>query len=356
MAAVNTSFIPLQSNGSGDAEALGLKVWMGEVAGAYFQSSVTEGLFDFKSTGGGLTEAQWIVSGRRGSVYHTRGEDVLVDQDAGSNDYVETLNTAEVTVRIDRPLIAPSFLDRQDSILTHFDAQSEMRRQAGQTLARTVDLHRLVCVGRGAHRHEDNTTDANDGVFVTGVKAGASSVTAIADATFVGGASESAAGTEAAIALMAERFDNLENQKDGRYMFCDPETYHFLISNLDDYIDRDFAGEGSKARAMIPYVHGFRIIPTTNMPTGTITNPSGLGNGNTTNKYALKATGLKALFATREALAEVRLGGGFGGESAYIPERMGTLVNSYWVGGMKELRPESCGAIYNAAIPSNPND
>ena len=356
MAAPNTVFIPLQSNASGDAEALGLKVWAGETAGAFMQASVTEGRFNFKTASGGATETQWIVSGRRGSEYHTRGEDILIDQSADSRDYVKTLKTAEVVVRTDRPLIAPSFLDRQDSILTHFDSQAEMRRQAGQTLARTIDKNRLICVARGAHRHEANGTDANDGVFVEGVKAGSDAVTALSSVTFAGGSGETADGTEEFISRMAERFDNLEVPMEGRMMFVGPSVYHYLVNNLDDYINVDLRGEGSKARATIFHASGFEIIKTTNMPTGTIANPAGLGSGSSTNKYAIKATGLAALFATRDALAETRLSGGFSIDANYIPERRGMLVDMAWSGGIKELRPECCGAIYNAAIPANPND
>jgi len=351
MAIASTNFIPLQANSTGDAEALGLKVWMGDVAGAYFQSSVTEGLFNYKGVGGGLTEAQWVVTARRGSEYFIRGEDILEGSGGSgqSTDYLETLPTQEVTVKVDRPLIAPSFLDRQDSILTHFDSQAEMRRQSGQELARTVDLHRMICITRGAHRIDGGSSGTEVNTFVSGLKANA---TAFKVDDFADSADTDGSLTQAGIALMAERFDENDVPDDGRVMFVNPQVYHFILDKLDDYIDRDFAGEGSKARAMIPYCHGFRIVKTTNLPNTQYTHPTGAVGGSSGNKYTVDATGLKALFATRDALAEVRLGGGFGGESAYIQERMGTMVNSYWVGGMKELRPEACGAIYLDALPS----
>jgi hypothetical protein len=356
MTAVNTLYLPLAVNDGTDAEELGLKMWVGEVAGAFYQSSVTEGLFDFKTIGGGATEAQWIVTGRRGSEYHTRGEDLLTDQSAASADYVKHLNTAEVTVKFDRPLDASSFLDRQDSILSHYPHQTEMRRQSGQTLARTIDLHRLICIARGAHRHEVNGNNVDDGVFVDGVKDDTTDhVTAFGSATFATGASEDPDATQEYIALMAERFDNLEVPEE-RVMFVNPSVYHYILQYLDDYVDRDYGGEGSRARAMIPYIHGFRVIKTTNMPSGTIAHPAGAVGGSSGNKYAIKAAGLSALFATRDALAEVRLGSGFQAESEYLTWRKGTLVSLDWTGGMKELRPECCGAIYNDTIPSNPND
>lgn len=350
MTSVSTNFIPLQAEGAGDAEVLGLKRWVGEVYGAYARRSVTEGRFNFKSISGGATEAQFPVAARRGDEYFARGDDIL--EDSADASYVKTLPMNEVVVRLDRPNIASSFLDQQDSVLSHYDANVEMRIQAGETLARRQDRQRLICALRGAHRYDG--ASGNEDTFVDGLKPAVSSAspTVLEDADFV----SAATSTEATIALMAERFDDLEVPDEGRMMFVTPQVYWHLLENLDDHINTDFRGEGSKARGQIRYIHGFEIIKTTNLPTTDISsNPTNVAGGSTGNDYRVKGATLQALFARPDSIAEVRLGSGFNIESGYLINRMGTLVNPYYVGGKKELRPESCGAIYTTIPASAPN-
>lgn len=340
MAATNV-FSPGQPGGSGNVEGLYLKKFTGDVLLRYRRMNKTEGLGIAvrRMNGVGQSQAQFIVSGDRTAAYHVRGQNILED---GS--YLGETPYAEITCQIDRPLIAASLIDDMDRAMAHWDFTSEDRFQAAKRISNTLDERRLTMVARGASRNTAGS--GNMGLFLAGTKP--------VDTVVNSNAFNSAATFESALGTLQVAFDTNDIPETGRYLFVSPTTFNLMVRELDEYIDRDFAGEGSKPAGEIKRILGWNVVKTNSLAAvaaDVTTNPTGFANGATTNDYRHLGNGLMALAAGMGCIGEVTMGGtGFKTEGGRVPEYLGTLLNTMYIGGFKELRPEACGAVYSNTV------
>ncbi len=200
-----------QINAAGDANALFLKVFSGEVLSAFERENQMLGMTSVRSITSGKS-AQFPVTGTISSGYHTIGNEIL-----GS-----AVSKNEKVINIDDMLLASAFLGEIDELKNHYDVRSVYSREMGQALAKTVDKNLLNLVVL-ASRASANITGGNAGLQITSATAKTSAsalVTAIFDAI--------------------QSLDEKDVPSQGRYIVVAPDQYYQLC-NLDSLISRDFS-------------------------------------------------------------------------------------------------------------------
>jgi len=370
--AIADIFTPGTDVGGTDTQELFLIDWTDDVVLAYERKSVTEGRFARKfTTAGDMKAAQWILTARREAQHHARGEDLVTD-----GTYLGSTQSTQRLAYFDRPWVAPVLIDDMDRAQTHWPATAEERRQAAEAITRGLDSYRLRLLARAAWRHDDTaagaqalstTPDANDLTFLPGLKAsrtvvaGNDSGLGLNASNFMDPASGDPAVDLDIISYMAAAFDDNEVPEEDRVLYLNPTRYTYAVNNFSDMIDRDFSGQGSKAMRKVPYVLGFELVKTTNMPTQQMNDDPNMPVGQVTpgvgsNTYYHHADGLAALFGSRDAVGEVVLGSdGFGAESERQARLVSDFMNTLWYGGATELRCEGAGAVYTSATEENRN-
>src|SRR5262249_23694389 len=107
-----------------------------------------------------------------------------------------------------------------------------------------------------------------------------------------------------------------------------------LAAANKDLLNRDWAGEGSFARAELPQIAGIELVRTNHLP---ITDES--SDINVVSTYRGNWSKTAAVIATQYAAATVKLRD-LAGVSQYDARRLGTLIVAKFAMGHKALRPE----------------
>jgi len=210
-----------QINAAGDANALFLKVFSGEVLSAFERENQMLGMTSVRSITSGKS-AQFPVTGTISSGYHTIGNEIL-----GSS-----VNKNEKIINI----------DAVDKNL----------------------LNLAVLAGR--------TTTAN----VTGGNAGLKIVSATAKT--------SASALVTAIFDAIQNLDEKDVPSQGRYIVVAPDQYYQLC-NLDSLISRDFsANAGDRAKGTVVAIGGVPVIKS-NTAVSSFTDQSAASTAGTNNTY-----------------------------------------------------------------------
>lgn len=292
-----------QVNLAGDALALFLKVFAGEVITSFNTMNVAAALHMIRSITSGKS-AQFPVLGKAAASYHTPGAEIAGGQIAAN----------ERTIAIDGLLIAPLFIAQIDEAMNHYDVRSEYSRQAGEALAKVFDqqvLQVLVLAARAA-------------ATITGLSGG----TALTNAAYTTDGAVLASGIFAA----AQTLDEKDVPEDGeRYAIFKPAQYS-LLAQTTDVINRDWGGAGVYSEGKVLKVSGVSIVKSNNLPTtNIITGPTAYqGNFSTT----------AGVVFHRSAAGTVKLLD-LATEAEYDIRRQGTLIVSKYAVGHGILRPES---------------
>lgn len=290
----------LQVNNAGDARALGLKVFSGEVLTAFHQKNLALGLTRVRTISKGKS-AQFPVMGTTVAKYHTPGQLIQADQ----------LPTVERTVTIDDIAISAIFMADIDEKLAHFDTRATYSAECGQTLADLVDRNIFRMVAQAAFI-TDSTTAAAAGIAVpsTGQKYTANIV--IADPT---------SGNELVSAIFKAR-TQLRKANITQEAVCvlPPEMYEALVNvqdvNLVTWINKDTGGVGSVASGVVPYVAGIRIVESNNVPqanesAGLVGDPEPLADSSVGSGHQAKYRGdyslVLGLIFTKDCVATTKL-------------------------------------------------
>jgi hypothetical protein len=233
-----------QINGSGDVDALFLKVFAGEVLTAFEVNNVALGWTQMKTIANGKS-ASFPTFGRIGAEYHTPGTEITGLPTNGN----------EVVVTIDDLLISHSFIANIDEAKAHYDARSVYSTEMGRALATQMDKHILQTAVKAAR------TSA----FVTGLPGGSS----IYQGPLGGPATKDFmnVGLDLAYALFkaAETLDNNSVPEDGRVFFVRPAQYYALVQ-AKDTINSLWGGAGAYSDGKIFRVAGIEIVKTINLP------------------------------------------------------------------------------------------
>jgi hypothetical protein len=315
-----------QINGSGDVDALFLKVFAGEVLTAFEVNNIALAYTQVKTISNGKS-AQFPAFGRIGAEYHTPGNEITGLQMSG----------AEVVITIDDLLISHAFIANIDEAKAHYDARSVYSTEIGRALATQMDKHILqtaVLAARSAN-------------VVTGLPGGSS----IYNGPLGGPASKDflATGLDIAYALFkaAEILDNNSVPDDGRVFMCRPGQYYALIQ-AKDTINSLWGGAGAYSDGKIFRVAGIDIVKTINLPSTVVANGSvAAGTGN---RYAGDFTKTAGLVFHRSAVATVKLLD-LGMEAQYDIRRQGTLMVAKFAVGHGVLRPSGAVEVVQGLSP-----
>lgn len=267
---------PLQANLAGDAKALALKVFAGEVLTAYDTARVASRYVRNRQITSGKS-AQFPVLGKASGGYHTPGTE-LVGRSVASN---------EVVITIDDLLVSDVSIANYDEAMSHFDVRSEYSTQMGRFLANTEDKQ-LLQLGILAARSAARITGEQGGSVIT-------SATAATDAEAL----------IAAIFAAAQKFDEKDLPAEDRAFFVKPAQYYLLAQNTK-IMNKDWGGAGAYADGNVLRVAGMEIVKTNNLPFGA-TVAAGSTDAGTGDKYAGVFTNTVGLALQKGAMGSVTL-------------------------------------------------
>lgn len=300
-----------QINGAGDAEALFLKLFSGEVMTIFEAENVTKGRMMTRSIQNGRS-AQFPIMGRATASYHVPGNEILGG----------TIAHNERVITIDDVLIAPVFIAEIDEAKNHYDVRSHYSTEVGRVLAQVWD-RQVLQAGVLAAR----TTVAN----ITGQSPAGSVITEASANAWLNPDALAAAFYQA-----AQIFDEKNIPESERFCFLPPSIYWRLIQS-NNVVSRDFGGEGNRTKGTIFEIAGIEIVKTNNLPNTNITAGVQAGTGN---KYVGNFTKTTGLFMHKSAVGTVQLMD-LSTRMDYDPRRVGTQILSKLAVGHGVLRPES---------------
>jgi len=297
-----------QANLAGDAKALFLKVFAGEVLTAFEIATVTQGAFRERTISAGKS-AQFPILGSIAANYHTPGAEIL-----GT-----TVPHNEITITIDDLLISHAFIANIDEAMNHYDVRSAYSKEIGRKLAYTKDKQ-LIQLAVLAARSGSPVTGEPGGGSVT-------SATALSDTT-----------GEALVASLfsaAQIMDEKNVDKEGRRAWLKPSAYYLLAQNTK-VMNKDWGGAGVYADGKVLRVAGIEIVSTNQSPFGT-TVAAGTVEAGTGDKYAGAFTNTFGVVTTPDAVGTVKLLD-LAMESEYQISRQGTLMVAKYAMGHGVLR------------------
>ena len=131
-----------QRNAAGDARALYLKLFSGEMFKGFEYNAIARDLVMKRTLTGGRS-MQFIYTGRTTAEYHTPGNAILGNSDGAPP-------VAEKTITVDDLLISSAFVYDLDENLSHYDLRYEISKKIGYALAQKYDRLIFRAIARGA--------------------------------------------------------------------------------------------------------------------------------------------------------------------------------------------------------------
>ena len=241
---------PGQSNSAGDARALYLKLFSGEMFKGFQHSTIARDLIQKRTLTNGKS-LQFIYTGRTTAEYHTPGNAILGNSDGAPP-------VAEKTITVDDLLISSAFLYDLDETLSHYDLRSEISRKIGYALAEKYDRLIFRAIARGA-RQASPITKTN---FVEpgGTQIRVGSTANESDAFNAG-------NLVTAFYDAAAAMDEKGVSGDGRVAVLNPRQYHALIQDVgsNGLINRDSQGTALQGGNGIVEIAGIKIYKSMNL-------------------------------------------------------------------------------------------
>jgi hypothetical protein len=267
---------PGQSNSTGDARALYLKLFSGEMFKGFQHNAIARDLVMRRTLTNGKS-LQFIYTGHTKAEYHVPGNSILGDSNGAPP-------VAEKTITVDDLLISSAFLYDLDETLSHYDMRSEISRKIGYALAQKYDRLIFRAITRGARAASPITKTNYVEPGGTQIRVGATANASDAyDAQKL-----TTAFFDAAAAL-----DEKGVSQDGRVGVLNPRQYYALIQEVGNngLINRDEQGAALQSGQGIVEIAGIKIYKSMNIPffsnygtkygTGSATNPGITDPGNT---------------------------------------------------------------------------
>jgi len=298
---------PGQANATGSATAVFLEVFSGLVLEAFDKAQVTMDRHLVRTISSGYT-AQFPVFGTASASAHTPGVELTGQAIRGAdrNIAVEFLLTADV------------FVANIDEAMAHFDVKSIYAHQLGQALANAFDAN----VFRSIYLASEVADDA----LFTGSKGGLQ-LTDAAMATDV-------SVLKAAIFDAAQGLDEESVPGNDRYLAVRPAQFYLLLQD-GEFINRDYSGEGSKARAAMPFASDLQVLKSNNIPSSVDTSNTNIPSNlrATYAPYIAAVWGKSAAGTTK--LLDLKT------ETEYSARHQGTLLVAKYAMGHGILQTEA---------------
>ena len=313
-----------QSNSTGDARALYLKLFSGEMFKGFQHETIARDMVMKRTLKNGKS-LQFIYTGRTTAEFHTPGNSILGNSDGAPP-------VAEKTITCDDLLISSAFVYELDETLAHFELRGEISKKIGYALAEKYDRLIFRAITRGA-RAASPITKSN---FVepggTQIRVGATTndsdaylsdklVTAFYDA--------------------AAALDEKGVSSQGRCAVLNPRQYYELITAVgsNGLINRDAQGTALQSGNGIIEIAGIKIFKSMNIPflgkygtafggTTGVTSPSNMGShiGPALENASGASTGINNDYGTAAEVAAKSCGLIFQKEAAGVVEAIGPQV------------------------------
>jgi len=267
---------PGQSNSTGDARALYLKLFSGEMFKGFQHNAIARDLVMKRTLTNGKS-LQFIYTGHTKAEFHTPGNAILGNTDGAPP-------VAEKTITCDDLLISSAFVYELDEVLSHYDLRSEISRKIGYALAQKYDRLIFRALTRGARAASPITKTGFVEPGGTQIRVGS---TANASDAY------SANNLVAAFYDAAAALDEKGVSQEGRVGILNPRQYYALIQQVGEngLINRDEQGTARQRGNGIVEIAGIKIFKSMNIPffsqygtkygTGSATNPGITDPGNT---------------------------------------------------------------------------
>ena len=242
---------PGQSNSTGDARALYLKLFSGEMFKGFQRNAIARDLVMKRTLKNGKS-LQFIYTGRTTAEYHTPGNAILGNTDGAPP-------VAEKTITVDDLLVSSAFVYELDETLAHYELRGEISKKIGYALAEKYDRLIFRAISKGA-RIASPITKANfvePGGTQIQVGAGSDANDSLVSANLV------TAFYDAAAALDEKGISN-----DGRVAVLNPRQYYALIKDVNGnhLINRDVQGTALQSGEGIIEIAGIKIYKSMNVP------------------------------------------------------------------------------------------
>ena len=242
---------PGQSNSTGDARALYLKLFSGEMFKGFQHETIARDLIMKRTLKNGKS-MQFIYTGRTTAEYHTPGNSILGNSDGAPP-------VAEKTVTIDDLLISSAFVYELDETLAHYELRGEISRKIGYALAEKYDRLAFRAIAKGARQASPITKTGFKEPGGTQIRVG--STTNDSDAYNAGNLVN--AFYDAAAAM-----DEKGVNSAGRVAVLNPRQYYALIQDIgsNGLINRDVQGTALQSGNGIIEIAGIKIFKSMNIP------------------------------------------------------------------------------------------
>lgn len=314
-----------QVNAAGDAKALFLKVFGGEVLKTFLAKTVMLDRVRTRRLSHGKV-AQFPVIGEASASFHAAGEDIL---DSG-NSYLSNIKKNEKLIYVDEPLQASAFITDIDDAMNHYDVRSEYASRLGSALAITYDKYALQTVGQAA-RASATISGGDGGLAITDADADTNSSSLIDS-----------------ISAALQNLDEKNVPMEDRMVMVRPAQYHLLLNDSTNNanrfnLDKDIGSEGSFSKGKVGNILGAQIIMSNHVP---ITDLSSAITGDN-NDYSANFSTTVALVFQKEAIGSVILRD-MKVEHERKATHLGDFVVAHLMTGFGILRPECAVEIKTA--------
>lgn len=312
---------PGQNLGAGDARALMLDLFGGEVITAFESSTLMRDKHQTKTLSKGKSfrfPAIWRASGG----YHTPGTEITGDQ----------IQHTEIVVDPDDKLVSSVFVADIDELLNHFDVRAPYTKELGEFLARHYDANviRMILLA------------ARGGALFTGDQGG----TGLVDANLATSATALIDSISAAKQAMDEK-DVPVNSQPVHALFKPAQWY--LIARSDKNLNKDFNGGVGSIRSMTLNTIDDIQVHKSNIASSVF---GADDSANTAIPAAYRAkfgTTVGAVWTPMAACSAIVQDVGF--QIVDQPEKQGTLLLSRMMVGTRKLRNKCAVELRTGAIP-----
>ena len=307
-----------QVNASGDANALFLKQFAGEVLTTFETNNVFKPLHTVRTISQGKS-AQFPVTGVASAAYHVAGENIM----DSVNSYLSQIKANEKGVHIDSMLTANTMIYELDEAMNHYDVRSIYTTELGRALAKKFDqtvAQQVALCARGSA----TITGGNGGTVLDKGASGLDTGSEIADAIYDA----------------AQSLDEKNVPSSDRVAVMKPAEYYLLVQHLAAVGNANAVG--SYVEGEVVKVAGMRVIASNNVPSTNIGSAeTGVNSGNT---YHGDFSNTKILCFHKSAVGTVKLLD-LKLESERKIEFQGSLFVARYAMGHGILRPEAAVEI-----------
>lgn len=308
-----------QNNLTGDAKALFLKVYAGEVLTAFREHCVVLDKHTIRNITSGKS-AQFPVVGKANAKYMQVGDTL-----GGQN-----IAHSERIITIDDLLVSDVMIYNIDDAMNHYEVRSEYTSQTGFALARQMEKH-VFQMGILAARDTTNVAGHPTGGF--------------AEVSLAGSVQDQGRAIAAAIYEAAAAFDEKDIPETDRFYYTRPRDYYKLVQSLDA-INKDYGGLGAYSDGTVVKIAGMQIVKANHLPSENIT--TGVAAG-TDNKYAGDFSKTVGLAMHKSAVGTVKLMD-VSTESEWLIEKQGHLTVAKYAVGHGILRSAAAFEVRAAGV------